>query len=80
MKISTILANVEYQKEGWSDSKSFDDWKEFFSKQHAEEDRKKQLTADNSAVKTALGKLQDTGLGQKLPDLPTATIVAAPKK
>lgn len=80
MKISEIIAQVEYQKEGWSDSKSFDDWKDFYTKRHAEEDRKKQLSADNSAVKAALNKLQDTGLGQKLPDLPTATIVAAPKK
>jgi hypothetical protein len=85
MKIGSIVAMVEYVKDGESLTKfsvksgeslkdAISGYKQSIDKKWAEEN-KATVPEPKSPTLVALGKLQDSGLGQKLPDFPEATIV-----
>lgn len=72
VKVADIIANVEHVKDGWSDAKSPAEFKEMFDKRR---EARKPIEDVVSPIRKELGKLQDSGLGQKLSDLQEVTIV-----
>ena len=72
MKVSSIVANVEYIKEGWSDSKSPEAWKTLFDEKKA---ARLKAPDPESPTRIELGKLQDQGLGRKMDELAKADLV-----
>jgi hypothetical protein len=72
VKVADIIANVEHVKDGWSESKTPAEYKELFDKRR---EARKPIEDVVSPIRKELGKLQDSGLSQKLSDLQEVTIV-----
>ena len=55
VKVSEIIAQVEYLKEGWSDARTPSDWKETYKK------RNEVKAETQSPTRKELNKLQESG-------------------
>jgi hypothetical protein len=72
MKISDIISQVENVREGESIVKSPSEFKSIYEKRRLSKLPVEDVT---SPMRKELGRLQDSGLGQTLPDLPEGKLV-----